>query len=104
MIPNENFYKGGGGGRDVKGCMLNTGVGHSASASYSLLMSVPAFIKGSSAAQMYKKGGGGMPPSCEKCLELLGNLHYQTFIQSVTRWVELHMFASQHAPRDDVSS
>ena len=31
------IYKGGGGG-DVKGCMLNTGVGHSASASYSLLI------------------------------------------------------------------
>ena len=30
-------YGGGGGGGDVKGCMLNTGVSHSASASYSFL-------------------------------------------------------------------
>ena len=35
--PALNFIIGGGGG-DVKGCMLNTGVGHSASASYSLLL------------------------------------------------------------------
>ena len=35
LAPAQNFIKGGGG--DVKGCMLNTGVGHSASASYSLL-------------------------------------------------------------------
>ena len=35
LLPAKNFHKEGG---DVKGCMLNTGVGHSASASYSLLL------------------------------------------------------------------
>ena len=48
MIAGENFYKGGmggGGGGDVKGCMLNTGVGYSASASYSLLMSLASIFE-----------------------------------------------------------
>ena len=37
LAPAPNFINGGGGG-DVKGCMINAEVGHSASASYLLLV------------------------------------------------------------------